>query len=151
VHIFADEDNAMIGRLKHSGAAAAVTLGIAMLAPAAFAQTQPATPQQAPAQDGNAASQAGPAPSDAELKQFAGAAVDVQGIRKSLQPQLESAQTADARTKLKAAAEKKMEAVVRSHQLSLQRYVQIANLVQTDSTIRARVQKLMPPQQPSQS
>ncbi|HEX5488613.1 MAG TPA: DUF4168 domain-containing protein [Rhodanobacteraceae bacterium] len=141
----------MTGRLKRSGAAAAVTLGIAMLAPAALAQTQPATPQQAPAQDSAATPQTGPAPSDAELKQFAGAAVDVQGIRQSLQPQLESAQTADARTKLKASAEKKMEAAVRSHQLSLQRYVQIANLVQTDSTIRAKVQKLMPPQQPSQS
>ncbi|HET9819099.1 MAG TPA: DUF4168 domain-containing protein [Rhodanobacteraceae bacterium] len=141
----------MTGRFKRPGAAAVVTLGIAMLAPAALAQTQPATPQQAPAQDSAAASQTGPAPSDSELKQFAGAAMDVQGIRQSLQPQIQAAQTEDARTKLKATAEKKMEAAVRSHQLSLQRYVQIANLVQTDSTIRAKVQKLMPPQQPSKS
>jgi hypothetical protein len=36
--------------------------------------------------------------------------------------------------------------------LSPKRYVQIANLVQTDSSVRAKVQKFMPPQpaQPQQ-
>lgn len=145
----------MIGRINPTGVAAAVSLGIAMLAPAALAQTQPATPpQQAPTQGNAAAPQAdtGPAPNDAELKNFANAAVDVQGIKQSMQPQLASAQTADARTKLEAQAEKKMEAAVESHQLSPQRYVQIANLVQTDSSVRAKVQQFMPPQpQPSGS
>jgi len=144
----------MIGRFNRSGVAAAVTLGIAMLAPAALAQTQPAAPQQQTQPQNNAAApqpNAGPAPNDAELKNFADAAVDVQGIKQSLQPQLASAQNADARTKLAAQAEKKMEAAVESHQLSPQRYVQIANLVQTDSNIRAKVQKLMPPQQPQPS
>ncbi|MDE2225535.1 MAG: DUF4168 domain-containing protein [Xanthomonadaceae bacterium] len=137
----------MIGRTNRTGVAVAMSLGIAMLAPAALAQTQPA-PQQAPPQ-GNAAApqtETGPAPNDTELKNFAGAAVDVQNIRQSLQPQLAAAQTADARTKLQQSGEKKMEAAVESHQLSPQRYVQIANLVQTDSSVRAKVQKLMPPQ-----
>lgn len=134
----------MNGRFNRFAVAAAVTLGIAMLAPATFA----ATPQQTTPQGNAAASEpgAGPAPSDTELKHFADAAVDVQNIRKSLQPQLAAAKTEDARTQLKATAEKKMETAVRSNQLSLQRYVQIANLVQTDSSVRARVQKLMPPE-----
>lgn len=138
----------MNGRFNRLAAAAAVTLGIAMLAPAALAQTQPATPQQAPTQGNAAASQSdtGPAPSDTELKNFAQAIVQVQGIKDSLQPQLAAAQTADARTKLQQSAEKKMEAAVESHQLSPHRYVQIATLVQTDSTVRAKVQKLLPPE-----
>jgi hypothetical protein len=148
---FANEDNAMTGRFNHTGVAIAVSLAIAMLAPVALAQTQP-LPQQAP-QDNAAVSQTetGPAPNDTELKNFANAVVAVQGIKQSLQPQLASAQTADDRTKLEAQAEKKMEAVVKSHQLSPQRYVQLANLVQTDSSVRAKVQKMMPPQQPQPS
>ncbi|WHZ19915.1 MAG: hypothetical protein OJF55_002064 [Rhodanobacteraceae bacterium] len=144
----------MIGRLNRTGVAAAMTLGLAMLAPAALAQTQPTTPQQAQPQGNAAASQAdtGPAPNDTELKNFAQAIVDVQNIKNSMQPQLAAAQTADAHTKLEAQAEKKMEAAVESHQLTPQRYVQIANLMQTDSSVRAKVQKLLPPQpQPSQS
>jgi hypothetical protein len=147
---FADEENAMIGSLNRTGIVAAVSLAIAMLAPAALAQTQPAPQQAAP--QGNAASQTdtGPAPSDTELKNFAGAVVDVQNIKNSLQPQLASAKTPDDRTKLKQSAEQKMEAAVESHQLSPKRYVQIANLVQTDSSVRAKVQQFMPPQQPQQ-
>lgn len=137
----------MIGSLNRTGIAAAVSLAIAMLAPAALAQTQP-MPQQASPQGNAAASQTdtGPAPSDTELKNFAGAVVDVQNIKNSLQPELASAKTPDDRTKLKASAEQKMESVVESHQLTPKRYVQIANLVQTDDSVRAKVQKFMPPQ-----
>ncbi len=141
----------MIGRIKRTGVAAAVSLAIAMLAPAALAQSQPA-PQQAPPQGNAAASQAdtGPAPNDTELKNFADAALDVQGIKQSMQPQIASAPTTDARTKLQAQAEKKMEAAVESHQLSPKRYMQIATLAQTDSNVRVKVQSLMSPQpQPS--
>jgi hypothetical protein len=76
--------------------------------------------------------------------------MDVQNIRQSLQPQLAAAKTADARTQLQQSGEKKMEAAVESHQLTPQRYVQIANLVQTDNSVRAKVQSFMPPQQPQQ-
>lgn len=138
----------MNGRFNRLTAAVAVSLGIAMLTPAALAQSQ-STPQQAPPQGNAPASQTetGPAPNDTELKNFAGAAVDVQNIRQSLQPQLAAAKTADARTQLQQSGEKKMEAAVESHQLTPQRYVQIANLVQTDSGVRAKVQSFMPPQQ----
>lgn len=136
----------MNGRFNHLAAAVAASLGIIMLTPAALAQSQ-STPQQAPPQGNTAASQTGtgPAPNDTELKNFAGAAMDVQNIRKSLQPELAAATTADARTQLQQSGEKKMEAAVESHQLSPQRYVQIANLVQTDSSVRAKVQSFMPP------
>jgi Skp family chaperone for outer membrane proteins len=141
----------MIQPFNRTGVAAAISLAIALLAPAAFAQSQ-STPQQAPPQ-GNAAApqtETGSAPNDTELKNFAGAAMDVQNIRQSLQPQLAAAKTADARTQLQQSGEKKMEAAVESHQLTPQRYVQIANLVQTDNSVRAKVQSFMPPQQPQQ-
>ena len=137
----------MNGRLHPSRVAIAVALAVAMSAPAALAQTQPANPQQTPPANAAAAqADTGPAPSDAELKNFAQAIVEVQGIKDSVQPQLAAAKTPDDRTKLQQAAEKKMEAAVESNQLSPHRYVQIATLVQTDSTVRARVQKLLPPQ-----
>lgn len=138
----------MNGRFHQSSIAIAVALAIAMAAPAALAQPQPvgqqqATPSSAPAgQPG-----AGATPNDTELKHFAQAAVQVQSIKKTMQPEIASAKTPDARNKLQQTAEKKMETVVRNNDLSLHRYVQIAQLVQTNSTIRARVQKLMPPQQ----
>ena len=142
----------MNGRLHPSRVAIAVALAVAMSAPAAFAQTQPANPQQTPPANAAAAqADTGPAPSDAELKNFAQAIVEVQGIKDSVQPQLATAKTPDDRTKLQQAAEKKMEAAVESHQLSPHLYVQIATLVQTDSTVRAKVQKLLPPQPQPQS
>ena len=137
---------------RRDGVAIAVALAVAMSAPAALAQTQPANPQQTPPANAAAAqADTGPAPSDAELKNFAQAIVEVQGIKDSVQPQLATAKTPDDRTKLQQAAEKKMEAAVESHQLSPHRYVQIATLVQTDSTVRAKVQKLLPPQPQPQS
>lgn len=144
----------MNGRFNRTGVAIAAALGIAMLAPTALAQTQPATPPQAPAQNAAPAAQpdTGPAPNDTELKNFANAVVDVQRIQQSVQPELAAAKTPDARTKLQQSAEKEMEAAVQSHQLTPQRYVQIANLAQTDDSVRAKIQKLLPAApQPSKS
>jgi hypothetical protein len=128
-------------------------MAIAMAAPAALAQTQPAGQTPAPPPAGAAATQsgAGPTPNDTELKQFAHAAVDVEQIKKSLQPKLAAAKSPDDRTKLKQNAEKKMEAAVRSNHLSIHRYVQIAQVVQQNSAIRAKVQGYMPPQSSSKS
>lgn len=137
----------MNGRFHFSRVALAAALATAMSAPAAFAQTQPANPPPTPPANAAAGqSDTGPAPNDTELKNFAQAIVEVQGIKDSLQPELAGAKTPDDRTKLQAAAEKKMEAAVESHQLTPHRYVQIANLVQTDSAVRAKVQKLLPPE-----
>lgn len=137
----------MIRRFHGASATLAVAIGATLLAaPAAFAQTQPPA-QQPPAQGAApAAPNTGPAPTETELQNFAKAAVDVQNIRKTMQPQIASAKTPDARTKIEQSAEKQMEAAVRSQHLSTQRYVQIAQAVQTNPTIRAKVIKLMPPE-----
>lgn len=135
----------MKGRFNRTAFAVAAALGIAVAAPAAFAQSQATTPQQTPPPATGAASDAGAPPSEAELQNFANAAAQVQDIRKSAQPQIAAAPSADAQNKLKAATEKKMESVVRDNHLSLHRYVQLANLVQTDPQVRSEVQKMMPP------
>jgi hypothetical protein len=146
----AQKENAMIRRLHKTGATLAVTLGLAMLAPATLAQTPPAN-QQAPTNAPAAPTNPGPTPNDAELKNFANAVVQVESIKKSMQPQIASASTPDARNKLKQSAEKKMETAVRDNHLSIHRYVQIADVVQKNSALRAKVQKYMPPQSSSQS
>lgn len=134
----------MIQRLQRAGVATAVTLGLAFSAPLALAQTPPAAPPpQAPAQA--ASSNTGPAPTDTELKEFAHAVLDVQALKNSLQPKLAAAATPAARQKIEQASEKQMEAVVRQHDLSVHRYVQIAKVVQTNNAVRAKVQSYMPP------
>lgn len=139
-------------RLHRKSVTLAVALGIAALTPAAFAQTPPPAQPQASTQATTAATNkpdTGSAPTSAELQHFADAARDVQSIKQSVQPQMAKARNADDRTKLKVAAEKKMEAAVREHHLSVHRYEQIAMAAQTDPSIRAKLMKLM--QAPSKS
>lgn len=145
----------MIQRLQRLGIAAALTLAAgALAAPAALAQTQPtqaqpAAPQQAPAAPAAAQPDAGPAPTSAELQQFANAASSVLDIRKATEPKLAAAKDANARTQLQESAEKQMEAAVQQQHLTVQRYQQIAMAVQTDSSVRAKVIQLM--QKPAKS
>lgn len=131
----------MIHRLQRAGATLAVTLAASMFAATAFAQ------QQAPAQAAPAASAprqaAAPAPTAAELQHFAHAASDVMSIRQATEPKLAAAKDAKAKTALEQAAQQKMEAAVRTHHLTVQRYEQIAMVVQTNSTVRNQVIKLM--------
>ena len=137
--------------LNRIGAAAAVALGLGMLQPAAFAQTTPPPQQQVPNQGPKTLQRptAGPTPTNAELQHFAHAALDVQSIRQAAQPQISKAKSPDTRTQLQKAAEQKMEADVRSHHLSLHRYEQIAMVAETDSSVRAKLVKLM--QKPASS
>lgn len=141
----------MIQRLHRLGAAAALTLGATVLAPLAFAQTPPPTQEQAPTQQAptQAAPNPGPAPTNEELVDFAHAATDVVNIRKSTEPKLQAAKSDDARTKLQQAAEKQMEAAVRNNHLSVQRYEQIAMVVQTNAEVRQKVLQIM--QNPAKS
>lgn len=138
-------------RLCWTRTAMVAALGIALSAPAAFAQGQSAAPpQQGAAPAGQA--DTGAAPTDAELQHFAKAVVQVQTIKNSLQPELASAKSPNDRTRIEQSAEKKMEAVVRGNDLSPKRYVEIATVVQTDPAIRSKVQKMMPAQpQPPQA
>ncbi len=142
----------MIQRIQRVGTAAALTLAAALFATTAFAQAQP-TPQQ-PATNPPPASAAaqpgtGPAPTSAELQQFANAASSVLDIRKATEPKLAAAKDANARTQLQQSAEKQMEAVVQQQHLTVQRYEQIAMVVQTDDSVRAKVIQLM--QKPAKS
>lgn len=122
----------------------AVAVAATLLAPAVLAAQTPAPAQQAPATS-SAPTQAntGPAPTDAELQHFARAAEDVIVIRKATEPKLAAAKDQTARTQLQQGAEKQMEAAIEQQHLSVQRYEQIAMVVQTDSTLRAKVMKLM--------
>lgn len=131
-------------RLCWTRTALVAALGLALSAPVAFAQGQSAPPPQGAAPAGQA--DTGPAPSDAELQHFAKAVLQVQTIKNSLQPELANAKSANDRTQIEQSAEKKMEAAVRSNDLSPKRYVEIANVVQTDPAVRKKVQDMMPPQ-----
>lgn len=140
----------MTPRFHYSAAMLAVMLGGALATPSALAQTQPTTPPQTSTPGATVQSETGAPPSQAELKHFAAAAVQVENIKQTLQPKLATAKDDSARNGLKQAAEKQMEAAVRNNELSLHRYIEIANVVQTNSTIRNEVQQLMPPK-PSKS
>ncbi len=148
---FPQEDNPMTPRLHRKSTALAVALAMAALTPAAFAQAAQPAQQQAPTQAQAPANKpdTGPAPTTAELQQFADAARDVESIKQVAQPKIAKAKDADARTKLQMQAEKKMEAAVRSHHLTVKRYEQIAMAAQTDPSIRTKLMKLM--QKPAKS
>lgn len=137
----------MTQHLKRIGIATAVIFGASVLAPAVFAQApaqrqaptqQQTSPQTAPQNKPDL----GPKPSDSELKHFVHAAMDVQSIAHQAQPKLQSAKDNADRVKIQQAAEKKMEAAVKTHHLSVHRYQQIAMAMQTDQSIRAKVNKL---------
>ncbi|HEX7381030.1 MAG TPA: DUF4168 domain-containing protein [Nevskiaceae bacterium] len=127
------------------GVTAAVVLGLGVLAPGAFAQTG-APAAQAPQQQaapGMAQPDTGPAPSDSELKHFVAAALDVQHIARGAEPQIEAAKSAADRANLQQAAEKKMEAAVKKQHLSVQRYQQIAMVIQTNHSVQAKVNQML--------
>lgn len=132
----------MIQRIQRTAIAASMALAAGLIAPAVLAQTQ-APAQQAPATSASMRPDTGPAPTDAELQNFAHAAEQVIDIRKVAEPKLAAAKDQGTRTQLQQGAEKQMEAAIEQHHLSVQRYEQIAMAVQTDSTVRAKVLKLM--------
>ncbi|HEX7338712.1 MAG TPA: DUF4168 domain-containing protein [Rhodanobacteraceae bacterium] len=121
---------------------AALFLGVSLLASTAFAQT-PHPTTQPQATSGQQAAVA--APTDTELKNFAHAAEGIAGIKQTAQKQLMTAKDSSARTKLEQAAQQKMKATIVSNHLSVQRYIQIAKVVQTNQTVRAKVLKMIQP------
>lgn len=141
----------MIQPFQRVGATAALTVAAALFASTAFAQAQPAPQQAANPPTASAAAQpdTGPAPTSAELQQFANAASSVLDIRKATEPKLAAAKDANARTQLQQSAEKQMEAAVQQQHLTVKRYEQIAMVVQTDDSVRAKVIQLM--QKPAKS
>ncbi|HEU0195781.1 MAG TPA: DUF4168 domain-containing protein [Nevskiaceae bacterium] len=131
----------MTQQFHRAAIAAAALLSIGVLAPTAFAQTPAQAP--APAQQPAAKPNLGPAPSEAELKNFVGAAVDVNKISKAAIPQIQGAKGNAERTKLQQTAETKMQAAVHEHHLTVQRYQQIAMAVQTSPQLRKKANGIL--------
>jgi len=82
-----------------------------------------------------------PPPTDAELKSFAGAVVEVHRINDAYIPKLEAADTADEEQKLEAAALREMVQAVEKEGLSVEKYEQILTLAQTDRDLVHRLKR----------
>jgi hypothetical protein len=80
-------------------------------------------------------------PTDAELKSFAGAVVEVHRINDAYIPKLEAADTADEEQKLEAAALREMIQAVEKEGLSVEKYEQILTLAQTDRDLVHRLKR----------
>jgi uncharacterized protein DUF4168 len=78
-------------------------------------------------------------PSDAELKSFADAVVEVHRINDAYIPKLEAAGTADEEQKLEAAALREMIRAVENEGLSVEKYEQILTQAQTDRELVHRL------------
>jgi Domain of unknown function (DUF4168) len=80
-------------------------------------------------------------PTDAELKSFAGAVVEVHRINDSYIPKFEAADTADEEQKLEAAALREMVQAVEKEGLSVEKYEQILTQAQTDRELVHRLKR----------
>ena len=80
-------------------------------------------------------------PSDAELKSFAGAVVEVHRINDAYIPRLEAAGTADEEQKLEAAALREMIQAVEKEGLSVEKYEEILTQTQTNHELVHRLKR----------
>jgi len=120
-----------------------VTLAFAAIA-AAWLAAAPAQTTQGDS-DESAASAPKPTslspPSDAELKSFAGAVVEVHRISDAYIPKLEAAGTADEEQKLEAAALREMVHAVENEGLSVEKYEEILTQAQTNRELVHRLKR----------
>lgn len=118
-----------------------VTLALAAIAVAWLAAAPAQTPQSP--SDGAVASAKKPSspPTDAELKSFAGAAVEVHRINDAYVPKLEAAGTVDEERKLEAAALREMVQAVENEGLSVDKYEEILTQAQTDRELVHRLKR----------
>ena len=80
-------------------------------------------------------------PTDAELKSFAGAVVEVHRINDAYIPKFQAAGTSDEEQKLEAAAVREMVQAVENEGLSVEKYEQILTLAQTDRELVHRLKR----------
>ena len=121
-----------------------ITLALAATAAAwlAVAPAQTTQPWSSMASDEvTASTEKTSAPTDAELKSFAGAVVEVHRINDAYIPKLEAADTADEEQKLEAAALREMVQAVEKEGLSVEKYEQILTLAQTDRELVHRLKR----------
>ena len=109
-------------------------LSVAWLA-AAPAQTTQSQPEE------TAVSTQKAAPSDAELKSFAGAVVEVHRINDAYIPKLQAADTPDEEQKLEAAALREMVQAVEQEGLSVEKYEEILTQTQTNNELVHRLKR----------
>lgn len=142
-------------RLRY--AVVAMALAIISVPAAAIARMSVPVPQQAPQPTSKAPAKpdAGSAPSGAELDRFAHAAVQVGNIKRAAGPEIEAAPSKTDRTKLEQATVKRIKTAIRSHDLSVDRYLQIIAYVQAhpaeQQKVVALMRQLMPPLPPQQA
>jgi len=118
-------------------------LGAAWLAVAPAQTTQSPSEQpeaSAPKSEAPEPKSATP-PTDAELKSFAGAVVEVHRINDAYIPKFQAAGTSDEEQKLEAAAVREMVQAVENEGLSVEKYEQILTLAQTDRELVHRLKR----------
>jgi Domain of unknown function (DUF4168) len=126
-------------------ALAFVALGAAALA-APAGQAPSSWPEQAAPSAESSDDQAFPADpaprySDAELKQFAGAVVEVHRINDAYIPKLQAASTPDEEQQLEAAALHEMVQAVEKEGISVEKYEEILTRAQTNRDIVDRLKQ----------
>lgn len=129
---------------------------MALAAPALAGTPVPVQPQAPPHATAAAATHNGSAPTRAELDDFAQAVVAVGGIKRDARPGIVDAATPADRSHLEQATAAQIKAAIRSHHLSLHRYLQIVAFIDTHPATQRQVIALMkqlpipppPPYQP---
>ena len=109
---------------------------------AAWLAVAPAQTTQSPSEQPEASAPTPPTPpTDAELKSFAGAVVEVHRINDAYIPKFQAAGTPDEEQKLEAAAVREMVRAVESEGLSVEKYEQILTQAQTDVDLVHRLKR----------
>jgi hypothetical protein len=108
----------------------------------AWLAVAPAQTTQSPSEQPEASAPKSPTPpTDAELKSFAGAVVEVHRINDAYIPKFQAAGTPDEEQKLEAAAVREMVQAVESEGLSVEKYEQILTQAQTDLDLVHRLKR----------
>jgi hypothetical protein len=114
--------------------------------PSSMPEQSPRSSEEAPpsaesSDDRPSAAEPAPGYSDAELKSFAGAVVEVHRINDAYIPKLQAAGTPDEEQKLEAAALHEMVQAVEKEGISVEKYEEILTKAQTSRDIALRLKQ----------
>ena len=111
----------------------------------ALAQGAETAPQQPPRAQTPSPEQLSTAPvSDAEIEQFAAAAVEVQALHNQAAPKLEKTDDAEEMARLREETEREMLWAIEETGLTVQRYQEIFVAFQSDPEVNAKVRQKLP-------
>lgn len=122
-------------------AALGMTTSVITIAQAPSSDTQTRTAPSAAPDPSSTPAQLPPSYSDAELKSFAGAVVEVHRINDEYIPKLQSAATPDEEQQLEAAALHDMVQAVENEGISVEKYEEILANAQHNRAIAERLRK----------